>query len=251
MREPNQPIESLLNELKERAKELNCLYEVKELTNKSELTPEEVFRGVVRVLPPGWQFPDKCQAKIEYDGAVYHSPDFKETPWVQRADIVVQDEVVGTVSVYYTEEMPTADEGPFLKEERKLLDTIAERLGHFLLHRKLREVFQRGELAKTDARDWRIVLDLLKRTDPQLLMRISRKMTNYLCWSGSVEAERLLAHFSPAYKNDDSELFEDINRPHQKTALQDFLVISEEIFLIADDYLGQAETLACIQKWIK
>jgi DNA-binding CsgD family transcriptional regulator len=36
---------------------------------------------------------------------------------------------VGEVGIFYLEECPPADEGPFLKEERALLDTVAEQIG--------------------------------------------------------------------------------------------------------------------------
>lgn len=251
MKNQKKSIDHLLDELKERAKELNCIYQVKELTNSSDLTPADVFRKVVDVIPPGWQFPDICQAKIICDGEVYESENFKETPWVQSADILVQGEPVGEIRVYYTEEMPTADEGPFLKEERQLLDTIAERLGHFILHRKLKDLFQSQKKAREEEGGWDVILDLLKKTDPQLMLRIARKMTNYLCWSGNQEAERLLSHFSPAYKHAGSELVEDLNRPHPKETLQNFLNITDDIFRIAVEYFGEKETLSMLQKWIK
>lgn len=38
-------------------------------------------------------------------------------------------EVVGECSIVYLEECPPADEGPFLKEERALLDAVAEQIG--------------------------------------------------------------------------------------------------------------------------
>ena len=58
------------------------------------------------------------------EGKVYRSARYMETPWIQSADIVVDETVVGSVSVSYTREMPTADHGPFLKEETKLIHTI-------------------------------------------------------------------------------------------------------------------------------
>ena len=38
-------------------------------------------------------------------------------------------EAVGECSIFYLEECPPADEGSFLKEERALLDTVAEQIG--------------------------------------------------------------------------------------------------------------------------
>jgi pyruvate,water dikinase len=47
----------LINELKERAKELNCLYEIQELLIKPNITEEELLKGIVDVIPPGWAIP--------------------------------------------------------------------------------------------------------------------------------------------------------------------------------------------------
>ena len=67
MKDQNIPFDGLLKDLKERAKELNCLYEVIELTNKPKLTIDDVLSRVVLVIPPGWQYPQICHAKIVYD----------------------------------------------------------------------------------------------------------------------------------------------------------------------------------------
>ena len=100
---------SMLHALQERAKELNCLYRVGEILNQQDRSLEEVFRGIIAVLPPGWQHPQVCQARIIYEDLVVQPPDFQATPWVQKADIVVQGETVGAVEVFYREPMPRSD----------------------------------------------------------------------------------------------------------------------------------------------
>ena len=45
-----------------------------------------------------------------------------------------------------------------------------------------------------ERRDWRVIIEFLRRTDPHLLTRVSRRMINYLVWSGIDEAESLLEH---------------------------------------------------------
>jgi DNA-binding CsgD family transcriptional regulator len=42
---------------------------------------------------------------------------------------MVYNEHVGDVTIFYLEERPPSDEGPFLKEERALLDEVAQRIG--------------------------------------------------------------------------------------------------------------------------
>jgi len=243
-------MDNLLVALKERAKELNCLYEVEELFSKPNASLPSILEGIVRAIPAGWQYSDVCKAKITFGGTVFHSPDFRETPWVQSTDLVVQDEIAGNISVYYTEERPASDEGPFLKEERKLIETIADRLERRILHERLRTVFEEQKDRREQETGWSVILDLLKRTDAKLLTRISRKMLNYLSWSGIEEANKLLEHFSPASLTDQDEQFLELNRPSKYKITNDLLTITDEIFTVANKHLGEKEVLENIQKWI-
>jgi pyruvate,water dikinase len=250
MDDTEKSIDRLIYDLGERAKELNCLYEVQELLNTSEITVDEVCQGIVKAIPPGWQYPDVCQAEIIFAGKSYQSPGFQESRWVQSADIIVQDERVGKISVYYTEERPLADEGSFLKEERKLINTIADQFGFFVLHKQLREVFRERVISEEEQKsEWGVILDLLKRTDPGLLNRISRKMINYLSWSGVKDVQRLIEFFSPAFQ--EGVEISVVNRPFQEQASGDILALSHEVFAIANKYLPPEDILDNIQKWIK
>ncbi len=249
----NISIEKILASLQERAKELNCLYKVEELLNNTERDNDYIYSSIVRVLPPGWQYSDVCVVKLAIQDKVFCSPDFKETPWSQEAEIIVQGSRVGTIKVYYLEEKPIFDEGPFLKEERKLIDTISERIGGFILHNKLKSVFNEwqntakpGEGGKK-VEEWRIALSLLKETDQNLYKLIARKMMNYLCWSGIKEAEALLLGPAKKRRERDFSLYDE-NRPLEKEDLHE---ISEEIFNIAQANLNDEEILFRIQKWIQ
>ncbi|RMH72515.1 MAG: pyruvate, phosphate dikinase [Gemmatimonadetes bacterium] len=247
----NEPMDKIIQDLQERAKELNCLYKVEELTVHTEYSIPEVLNEIVHHLPPGWQYPDICQAQICYQDQVFQSAEFEPTPWVQEAPIIVHDEEVGKISIYYLEEMPTIDEGPFLQEERKLINTIADRISHFILHHQLKEVFQR-EKSGAASKNWRVALELLRQTDPQLLRRISRKMANYLCWNGCKAAEALLEYFTPKIETDSDLLsVNEANRPQRRSEIKNIDSISDQIFELASDYLGEGETLVSIQKWIK
>ncbi len=246
----NKSLDKLVLDLKERAKELNCLYEIQELLNSGKTT-EEISKGIVKAIPPGWQFPEVCHAKLSFNDSVFKTKGFVESSWSQCTEIKVQNEIVGNICVYYTEERPADTEGPFLKEERKLLNTIADQFGLFILHQQLKTVFdQRQSPEKESKSEWGVILDLLTKTDPKLLIRISRKMVNFLCWSGVKEAQQLLEHFTPAYK-EESELLKEVNRPYQRQAGSDLLSLSYDIFEVAAKYLSINEVLGSIQKWIK
>ena len=125
--------DDLIASLQERAKELNCLYQVEEILNKPDLPLEEVFQSVVRSLGPGWQFPEICEAEIVYQDIVHRSREFQPGPWFLRTDIHVHGQVIGSVAVYYLEERPEEDVGPFLKEEERLIKTVAERLARSMI----------------------------------------------------------------------------------------------------------------------
>jgi len=246
--------ERLLWALQERAKELSCLYEIEELLNAPELPLEDLFRGVIRALPPGWQYPDICQVKIVYQGETFYSDGFVPTPWVQSADIVVQDKAVGTISVSYREEMPQADQGPFLREEGKLIQTIAERLGHFILHQQLRALAKdwrkaQAMLSERGTKEWRFALDLLRRTDQDLFVRISHKMANHLSWSGVTEAQSLLHGLGKQPVENGGTLGE-TNQPSQRVPLAYSLQLADRVMTLAAAYLPDDEILARIQQWI-
>jgi pyruvate,water dikinase len=246
-------IESIVRDLAERAKELNCLYTVEELTGASELSLDEILRQVVQAIPEGWQYPTACCARITCDGTVYESPGFQTSPWVQQAAIRVQGEPVGSVEVYYKEPMPPADEGPFLAEERRLIDTIAERLGSLILHRRLLAAMRDWRSARqvVDQRPeagWSVILDLLRRTDRKLLQRVARKMINHLCCSGVREADALLGRFRLAGPPD---VTMDRNEPGRWEDLPAEDLLVDEAFRIAADHLSDDEILQCIHQWIK
>lgn len=250
MTNPEKPIDTLLSELKERAKELNCLYKVQELLSTPSLSLDEICEGIIQAIPPGWQYPDVCQARIKLENKVFTTPDFEVSPWMISALISVQTQPIGEIQVYYTAERPPEDEGPFLKEERKLIDTIAEQIGFYILHQQLREVFQSQMKSAAERKsEWSVVLDLLKRTDSGLLTRIARRMINYLSWNNVGEVDRLLAMFSPIYQTAGD--FGEANQPMEGGVAGDLIYAAEEVFLTASQHLTQEEILENTEKWIK
>jgi hypothetical protein len=118
--------------LRERAKELKCIYRVVSALSRREEPPQVVFRWVLDAIPPAWQFPADTTARIEYFGRTHALPDFIDTPWRLRSPISIWRTSVGAIEVHYKQEKATAWEGPFLQEERELLDNIAHRIGEYL-----------------------------------------------------------------------------------------------------------------------
>jgi pyruvate,water dikinase len=156
------------------------LYEVEQALNQVDQPLDEACRKVVEAIPPGWQYPDVCSAMLEIGDKRFECPGFRMTPWIQETDIVVQDERVGRICVVYLEERPKEDVGPFLKEEERLIRTIADRVGHSILYHQLHDMRREWEQASRTAGDdnherWRGPIELLRRTDRTLYLRIARQ----------------------------------------------------------------------------
>ncbi|MCL4550000.1 MAG: pyruvate, phosphate dikinase [Bacteroidetes bacterium] len=252
----NKPIDNLVFELQERAKELNCLYTIEDSLNRSDISLRQAFHTVINAIPPGWQYPKICKAKLVYGDIVYQTSDFDETKWFIKSDIIVQEKVVGHIAVYYLEDAPALDVGPFLKEERKLLDTIAERLGHFILHQKLKNVFNelKNVREQVDGRkkgEWRVVLDMIRKTDPNLFMSLLRKTLHLLCWKGVEEAEMLMKHTSLSRRGSEDEQNYDDNKPLKVVKFVNYDQYVESILKLADENLPDEVILSKIQKWIQ
>ncbi|MEC9491917.1 PAS domain S-box protein [Flexistipes sp.] len=125
-------IEKTKRELQERVKELNCLYHISELINKKSSNTEDTLQSVVDYLPEGWQYPELACARLVVGEKEFKSANFNTTQWKQEADILVENQRVGCLEIFYLQKMPEADEGPFLVYERKLLNNIADMLGKYI-----------------------------------------------------------------------------------------------------------------------
>ena len=119
----------LLIALRERVKELNCLYGIAQLAERHPDSIEDLLGDLVNFLPFSWQYPEITCSRVVFKGKTYKSKGCKVTKWRQSSRIFMYNEPVGEVIIFYLEERPPADEGPFLREERVLLDALAERIG--------------------------------------------------------------------------------------------------------------------------
>lgn len=136
-------LKSHAHSLVERVKELRCLYGISRLLEETPDSQENLIGNILKLIPPAWQYPEITVARIVLYGKEYRTPGFKETPWAQIKSLALRGENIGSLEVYYTEERPNLDDGPFLKEERRLLDVIAERLGGIIERVRTDEALKR------------------------------------------------------------------------------------------------------------
>jgi PAS domain S-box-containing protein len=138
-------LQKSMSELDERVKELNCFFEISRLIEKRELTLDDLLQGITDLIPPAWQYPDITCATIELNGKEFKTPNYEETIWQQVSGVFVHGVPSGKLVVAYLKERPKSDEGPFLKEERALLDAIAERVGRIIERKWAQDALRKSE----------------------------------------------------------------------------------------------------------
>jgi hypothetical protein len=143
----------VLQRLKEREKELNTLYRINELLSVRDLSLDALFNGIIDLIPGGWQFGAVCEVKFIFENHEWSSEDFRETAWMQRADIVIDNNISGEIIISYLQLIREFNGSQFLPEEQKLLNTIADKVGNYIFHQRLRNSLKALEAGKENDSD--------------------------------------------------------------------------------------------------
>jgi signal transduction histidine kinase len=123
----------------ERTKELNCLYNLSRLAEEDDMPLEDLLQQVPDLLTAALRYPSIAWARLSIDDSEFYTENFRATPWKLSAPVTIKERRVGFVEIGYLEEKPAVDEGPFYREERSLVNAVAERLGSVVEHRRVQE----------------------------------------------------------------------------------------------------------------
>ena len=132
-------------DLDKHVRELRCLYDIASISGTPDITLETRFAEIVKALPRGFQHPEIACARIKLNGAEYRTDNYRPTGRRLSAEIIVGGDAAGTVEVGYSIAPPAMETGPFSKEERLLLDAVAERLGAITAHRQAEKALRESE----------------------------------------------------------------------------------------------------------
>jgi len=138
-KESAKPLDMTSHALSERIKELNCLYSIASIAARHNVTIDEIYQVVADMLPSSWQYPEITCARINFRDKEFKTKNFETSEWKQSASINVEGRNEGTLEVYYLEARPEIYEGPFLKEERLLINSVAELMGEITEHKLAEE----------------------------------------------------------------------------------------------------------------
>ena len=134
-------------QLDERRKELEAFFGLAALGAKTGITLDEIYQDFVNLLPASWQYPKVTCARIIMGDSDFRTHNFKPSAWMQSVPVRVKGAVVGRLEVGYLEERPQEVEGPFVKEEKDLIEALARQIGN-LTERKEAEVALRASEEK-------------------------------------------------------------------------------------------------------
>jgi len=139
----------LLHDQKERLKELACINRTTSILK--EFKPvEESLQQIVLLLPEAWQYPEYTVARIRYMGNDFETVDFRETRWRMVQEFTTIDNEKGSIEIFYTTEFNRESEGPFLKEERDLIQNIGSLLTGYINSYKARDIIRLSQSVQKD-----------------------------------------------------------------------------------------------------
>ncbi|TXT54239.1 MAG: hypothetical protein BAJATHORv1_80046 [Candidatus Thorarchaeota archaeon] len=136
-------LERTTSNLRQSIRELVCLYSSSKLLTDANRMVEEVLYSLAHLIPSAYQYPDSTASKVTCEGVTAQTENFEETEWCQIADVYIMNQKVGEIRVCLLEEFPEEFEGPFRKQERDLLDSLARALGGYLGRKRDKEELER------------------------------------------------------------------------------------------------------------
>lgn len=139
-----QDVEKLMFELKDRVMELQCMNKLTESIRKHNCL-EKIFYDTCKLLPTNWQHPEITRGKVIYDGKEYVSEPFTETSWKLSANIVVHGKTSGSLEVFYLEIPPNTNGNIFKKEEKALIENMANTISEAIEHHQAKKKLVKNE----------------------------------------------------------------------------------------------------------
>jgi len=237
------------------SKELNCLLKIETILNEKNLPIENVLSEILKELPNAFSYPEQTEGKIIYNGQTFRAHPFPETPWKISAKIRTFEKEAGEITIFYEQDFPFEFQGAFTESEVNFLISVAERLGVFFNQKELQKAFPfvpGFNVKEVHAKEsWRVILDLLRKTEPHLFHRILRKLLHQLVWDGVKGAQKLLELSSVQQQTTGNQKVGDENKPLRKRIINDYNEYIEAILGMANENYDNEEILSKVQKWVK
>ena len=142
------PVEAAL---KERVKELTCLYEVTSIIVNSDYDELDTsLEAIAYCLKRGWQFVEDTEAHLIANGYEVQTEGYGPGRVCITSDIKIFNKVEGCITVGYPKDKYALED--FLEEEQDLIDNVSLAVGNLLERKQIRdnEIATRKKMERAD-----------------------------------------------------------------------------------------------------
>lgn len=223
-------------EAMERAKELECLYQIEEALN-TEVFPDALMK-ISKVTPQGFSDVENCTVTIIINGEIYAETQSLSPVKSLSADVIVDKKVVGTITASYSEQK-NGKAIDFLPQEEKLLQSIARKIANVILQKNLSST-------ENKTNNWQEIIKLLQGANHELLLHVCTRMLSLIAVNHPQKTELILDKFGWGEYNYCNE----INIPIDSVQKMDIITFSHSVFELAQMNFSDAKIYENINLWI-
>ncbi len=123
--------------LNQKIKQLNCLYDITDISGVPGITFEEIIEKSIEIIPVGLRYSHDIGVQIVFENKTYASKNFVNTEWSYSVPIKVQKKKLGYIKVAYIEKKPNSNRDSFHFNEKILLKNISEKFGQIIESKNL------------------------------------------------------------------------------------------------------------------
>jgi signal transduction histidine kinase len=126
--------------LKERVKELKCLYELSEISWEADNDLKTILSKTLKILPRAMRYSDEAEVSISVNKQIYSTPGFTKHKQSITSPLAVSKTKYGYITVGYKNTLKTSHSSNlFLQEEKKLLKVVATQLSRYIKRASVEE----------------------------------------------------------------------------------------------------------------
>lgn len=123
----------------ERNKELNCLYEMTKMGSDMKLGLKETLKNIIKLLPSGFQNPEKTYARLRIGSLSWETEGYKKTANVLVEPVDTSRDIRGTITVAVEGGGKDSDgQSVFIEDEKDLLTTAAQQIAIIVAKKEIK-----------------------------------------------------------------------------------------------------------------
>lgn len=168
-------------DLKERIKELTCLYDISSVLGKNSEQIGDILENIGHIVKAAWKFSDIAVVEINLGDLHFQTSEVPTSSVFQRSYLIINEKTEGHIKVHYP--APHFNAEHFLIEEQKLLDQVAMEISGF--YENLQQKEQQERLKRTIERNDR--LNILGEITAGIAHELNTPLGNILGFAELIE----------------------------------------------------------------